>query len=210
MRYNGAAAVIDYIVRHRDNGGSLILAATDCITNLGWGEYYIAGKAHLGKSSIQFITSYSPRDVYWTRSNIETYKFTDNFIENREEGTPTRYITHPATPQVKYNWSNADYGEIYHDIGVNYNTEHWSCGLMIVNPFSVKGYTRDTENLSDIAPNICHTEMKEFHQVLMLIIRVNLDFGTKRGDAGKRIDNEDNDTGILKGWVAGRISLITA
>lgn len=572
VRYNGAAAVIDYIVRHRDNGGSLILAATDCITNLGWGEYYVAGKAHFGKSSIQFLTSYSPRDVYWTRSNIETYKFTDNCIENREEGTPTRYITHPVTPQVKYNWSNADksmlnislrgnmtftpyaqtdrdshlyqhtdsfkvhdhesdkvlspsvdvyyqhnlknkqsiyfditggysnskserlfsqtpigdtksetisvkslvrgnkyyiigeaiyekewdnivltagarhhyqwvrnyyggnvetvvrmntaetygfaevrhrldkftyvagigvmqtlidqegvrkstwiarpqltlsydfgkgwywkykgyvsgyqpslsqlsnvsqqidkyqirrgnpalrpvmyvanemelswqskyvtlnlwasysydhkpimedsfeelvngnpmvirtdnnqrgfhrlkvnpsvqvklldgnlvftvapfanyyvslgnnyehryfnpgvragvyglykgwrffadvttrsnelwgetikYGEIHHDIGVNYNTEHWSCGLMIVNPFSVKGYTRDTENLSAIAPNVCHTEMKEFHQVLMLNIRMNLDFGTKRGDAGKRIDNEDNDTGILKG-----------
>jgi hypothetical protein len=42
-----------------------------------------------------------------------------------------------------------------------------------------------------------HAEMKDFHQTLILNFHCNLDFGTRRSDAGKRINNEDTDNGIL-------------
>ena len=108
VRYNGAAAVVDYIVKHRDTGGSLMLAGTNGLTLPGIGNYYLAGKVHFNKSSLQAIASYSPYDIYWTRTNNETYQFSTGKIENNEVGEPTRYKTYPVNVSLNYNWTNGD------------------------------------------------------------------------------------------------------
>ncbi len=108
VRYNGAAAVIDYIVKHRDTGGSLMLAATTGVTMTGWGEYFLSGKAYFGKSSLSLNAVYSPRDVYWTRTNTETYNFGAETVENTEVGDPTRYKMNPANLGLTYNWTNGE------------------------------------------------------------------------------------------------------
>lgn len=108
VRYNGAAAVVDYIVKHRDTGGSLMLAGTNGLTLPGIGHYYLAGKVHFNKSSLQAIASYSPYDIYWTRTNNETYNFSTGKIENNEVGEPTRYKTYPVNVSLNYNWTNGD------------------------------------------------------------------------------------------------------
>jgi len=41
--------------------------------------------------------------------------------------------------------------------------------------------------------------MRDFRQMLILNFHCNLDFGTRRGEGGKRINNEDKDSGILSG-----------
>ncbi len=104
VRYNGAAAVVDYIVKHRDTGGSLMLAGTNGLT----GNYYLAGKVHFGKSSLQAVATYAPYDIYWTRTNNETYHFSTGKIENNEVGEPTRYKTYPVNVSLNYNWTNGD------------------------------------------------------------------------------------------------------
>ncbi len=108
VRYNGAAAVVDYIVKHRDTGGSLMLAGTNGLTLPGIGNYYLAGKVHFGKSSLQAVTTYAPNDIYWTRTNNETYHFSTGKIENNEIGEPTRYKTYPVNVSLNYNWTNGD------------------------------------------------------------------------------------------------------
>ena len=108
VRYNGAAAVVDYIVKHRDTGGSLMLAGTNGLTLPGIGNYYLAGKVHFGKSSIQAVATYAPYDIYWTRTNNETYHFTTGKVENNEVGEPTRYKTYPINVSLNYNWTNGD------------------------------------------------------------------------------------------------------
>ena len=135
VRYNGAAAVVDYIVKHRDTGGSLMLAGTNGLTLPGIGNYYLAGKVHFGKSSIQAVATYAPYDIYWTRTNNETYNFnmsgahvaslggsesgeqahtrlaqdfSTGKIENNEVGEPTRYKTYPVNVSLNYNWTNGD------------------------------------------------------------------------------------------------------
>ena len=50
-----------------------------------------------------------------------------------------------------------------------------------------------------MAPNTRSAVMEDFKQVLMLNISMNLDFGSKHVEAGKRINNEDTDNGILSG-----------
>jgi len=108
VRYNGAAAVVDYIVKHRDTGGSLMLAGTNGLTLPGIGNYYLAGKVHFGKSSLQAVATYAPYDIYWTRTNNETYQFSTGKIENNEVGEPTRYKTYPVNVSLNYNWTNGD------------------------------------------------------------------------------------------------------
>ncbi len=108
VRYNGAAAVVDYIVKHRDTGGSLMLAGTNGLTLPGIGNYYLAGKVHFGKSSIQAVATYAPYDIYWTRTNNETYHFSTGKIENNEVGEPTRYKTYPVNVSLNYNYTNGD------------------------------------------------------------------------------------------------------
>ncbi len=108
VRFNGAAAVINYIVRHRDTGGNLMLNASNGVTMLGWGEYHLSGKVNFGKSSFSLLTHYSPRDIYWTRTNAETYNFSTGTIENREVGEPTRFKGNPVNLGLTYNWTNGE------------------------------------------------------------------------------------------------------
>lgn len=108
VRYNGAAAVINYIVKHRDTGGNLMLNASNGVTMPGWGEYHLSGKVNFGKSSFSLLTHYSPRDIYWTRTNAETYNFTTGTIENREVGEPTRFKGNPVNLGLTYNWTNGE------------------------------------------------------------------------------------------------------
>ena len=108
VRYNGAAAVINYIVRHRDTGGNLMLNASNGVTMPGWGEYHLSGKVNFGKSSFSLMTHYSPRDIYWTRTNAETYNFSTGTIENREVGEPTRFKMNPMNIALTYNWTNGE------------------------------------------------------------------------------------------------------
>ena len=108
VRYNGAAAVINYIVKHRDTGGNLMLNASNGVTMSGWGEYHLSGKVNFGKSSFSLLTHYSPRDIYWTRTNAETYNFSTGTIENREVGEPTRFKGNPVNLGLSYNWTNGE------------------------------------------------------------------------------------------------------
>ena len=108
VRYNGAAAVINYIVKHRDTGGNLMLNASNGVTMPGWGEYHLSGKVNFGKSSFSLMTHYSPRDVYWTRTNAETYNLSMGTIENREVGEPTRFKMNPVNIGLTYNWTNGE------------------------------------------------------------------------------------------------------
>ena len=108
VRFNGAAAVINYIVKHRDTGGNLMLNASNGVTMPGWGEYHLSGKVNFGKSSFSLMTHYSPRDIYWTRTNAETYNFSTGTIENREVGEPTRFKMNPMNIALTYNWTNGE------------------------------------------------------------------------------------------------------
>ena len=103
---------------------------------------------------------------------------------------------------TRYNnlWGETlEYGEFYHHIGLGYNADKWGFRAMLMNPFSVKGYSIETKDLSALAPNTQHAEMRDFRQMLILNFHCNLDFGTQRRDSGKRINNEDKENGILSG-----------
>ena len=91
-------------------------------------------------------------------------------------------------------------GELTHDIGINYNSEHFGFGIMMVNPFSPHGSRTVTKDLSALAPTSNTAVMQNYRQVLMLNFNFNLDFGSRASTRGyQRINNEDTESGILSG-----------
>lgn len=89
-------------------------------------------------------------------------------------------------------------GEALHSIAIGYNHDKFSIQGMILNPFT-KRYGQDVENLSVLAPNKQLAYSTQLSQIVMLNLSFNLDFGKQNHSDGKRINNSDNDSGILSG-----------
>ena len=109
LRYGGAAAVIDYIVRRRESGGNVSADLTNTISPLGFGNYYLSGKYHRGKSSFSALMQWSRRDLEWNRENEETFYYPDKVITNRETvAAPNRIKYDYLNTSLNYNYTNSE------------------------------------------------------------------------------------------------------
>lgn len=90
LRYGGAAAVLDYIVRKREDGGNIAGDLTNGITHLGYGQYNLSAKFNWKKSAISAVASWQRRDLEWTRENYEDFIYPDYTVHNIELGEPTK------------------------------------------------------------------------------------------------------------------------
>ena len=109
LRYGGAAAVIDYIVRRRESGGNVSADLTNTISPLGFGNYNLSGKYHRGKSSFSALMQWSRRDLEWNRENEETFYYPDKVITNRETvAAPNRIKYDYLNTSLNYNYTNGE------------------------------------------------------------------------------------------------------
>ncbi len=106
LRYGGAAAVLDYIVRKKEDGGNIAGDFTNGITHLGYGEYSLSAKYNWKKSAISAIASWQRRDLEWTRENYEDFIYPDYTIQNKELGDPTKVKFDYMNVVLNYNWSD--------------------------------------------------------------------------------------------------------
>lgn len=107
MRYGGANAVLDYIVKRRDSGGSISSDLTNGVNHLGFGNYQLVGKYHQGKSSFTALMNWSRRDLEWNRENEETFHFPTKTVVNSEKvASPNRVKYDYITTSVNYNYTN--------------------------------------------------------------------------------------------------------
>ena len=90
LRYGGAAAVLDYIVSKKENGGNIAGDLTNGITHLGYGEYNLSAKYNWKKSAISAVASWQRRDLEWTRENYEDFVYPDYTVHNIELGEPIK------------------------------------------------------------------------------------------------------------------------
>ena len=90
LRYGGTAAVLDYIVRKREDGGNIAGDLTNGITHLGYGQYNLSAKYNWKKSAISAVASWQRRDLEWTRENYEDFIYPDYTVHNIELGEPTK------------------------------------------------------------------------------------------------------------------------
>ena len=109
LRYGGAAAVVDYIVRRRESGGNVSADLTNTISPLGFGNYYLSGKYHRGKSSFSALMQWSRRDLEWNRENEVTFYYPDKAITNRETvAAPNRIKYDYINTSLNYNYTNGE------------------------------------------------------------------------------------------------------
>ena len=90
LRYGGVAAVLDYIIRKKEDGGNVAGDFTNGITHLGYGQYNLSAKYNWKKSAISAVTSWQRRDLEWTRVNYEDFVYPDCTVHNIELGEPTK------------------------------------------------------------------------------------------------------------------------
>ena len=109
LRYGGAAAVIDYIVRRRESGGNVSADLTNGVSPLGFGNYQMSGKYHQGKSSFSALMQWYRRDLEWNRENEETFYYPDKVITNRETvAAPNRIKYDYIWTSLNYNYTNGE------------------------------------------------------------------------------------------------------
>ena len=109
LRYGGAAAVVDYIIRRRDSGGNVSADLTNGVSPLGFGNYQVSGKYHRGKSLFTTLVQWSRRDLEWNRENEEMFCFPDQTITNREVvASPNRIKYDYLTTSLNYNYTNGE------------------------------------------------------------------------------------------------------
>lgn len=106
LRYGGAAAVLDYIIRKREDGGNIAGDFTNGITHLGYGEYNLSAKYNWKKSAISAVASWQRRDLEWTRENYEEFIYPDYTIRNKELGDPTKVKFDYMNFALNYNKSD--------------------------------------------------------------------------------------------------------
>ena len=109
LRYGGAAAVIDYIVKRKESGGNVSADLTNGISPLGFGDYQLSGKYHQGKSTFTALMQWSRRDLEWNRENEETFYYPHQTITNREVvASPNRIKYDYITTSLNYNYTNGE------------------------------------------------------------------------------------------------------
>ena len=109
LRYGGAAAVIDYIVKRKESGGNLSADLTNGVSPLGFGNYHVSGKYHQGKSTFTALMQWSRRDLEWNRENEETFYYPHQVITNREVvASPNRIKYDYITTSLNYNYTNGE------------------------------------------------------------------------------------------------------
>ena len=89
-------------------------------------------------------------------------------------------------------------GEALHSIAIGYNHDKFSIQGMIMNPFT-KRYEQSVDNLSELAPNKQLAYSTQLSRIVMLNVSFNLGFGKQYNNSRKRINNSDNESGILSG-----------
>ena len=107
-RYGNAGAVLNYIVKRRESGGSISADLTNGVSDTGYGEHNLAAKYHFNKSELSTTVYWGQRDLKWTRENYESFHFPEAYQESREVGEPTKVKYDNLNFNLNYSYQDND------------------------------------------------------------------------------------------------------
>lgn len=178
----------NYVIRTSENQrGFHRLNLSSTITLLPWGEYLMIKLTPFVNRYISNGNNYIHTHTNWglRGSLMAVYR---NWALLAEMNTSEHIL-----------WGETlSKGEKLHQIKVAYNTERWSIGAGVMNPFTNR-YEQEVRNLSSIASNRQYAYSTNLSPIFMVNMSFNIDFGKKRQTQNKRINNQDTDSGILSG-----------
>lgn len=121
LRYGNVGAVLDYIVKRKDSGGTIAADLSNALSANGYGENNLSAKYNYRKSEFSAYAYWGRRDLKWTRENYETFRFPDNTLERREIGKPTPVKYDDLNFSLTYNLQDDDKQMLNVTLRNNYN-----------------------------------------------------------------------------------------
>jgi len=105
LRYEGAMAVMNFIVAKKTSGGNIAADFTQAVSIAGLGEYSVAGNMHKGPSSFGFNMYVAQRKMDFDRTRTERYILPDATIETEEESRKVPLHEYTIQPILSYNYN---------------------------------------------------------------------------------------------------------
>ena len=108
LRYNNAAAVINFVTKERMSGGSISADLSNGLGDIGYGENYVSSKYNHGKSEFSANGQWSKRNLKWISENKEIFNLPTNTIERNEKGNSTKVKYEDIDLSMNYNLQSPD------------------------------------------------------------------------------------------------------
>lgn len=176
LRYGEAQAVLDFIVKNPQSGGSLQTRALQSMKN-GFGDQTFNLKLNNGKS--QFEANYYGHmrlDLPMYRENVETYQFPDGSSLNRiESPIGGNHDTYGAYSYLSYNYVNQDKTNFYASLYYNRLTsdEMSFDGILTMSDNSRSILIHDMERSPGTTPGINLYLDQKLAEGQMLVLGIN-------------------------------------
>lgn len=139
-------------------------------------------------------------NYYRSHGNNYLHNHTNWYLTSNLNAT-YKNIVFNASGSTNYHWLTGEelyYGENYHWISAGYKRAQWSLMAGAFNLFSSQ-YKNDSKNLSKLTPKESYVSSKNISPIFLIQFTCNINFGRKFDSTQKRINREDNDSGVLGG-----------
>lgn len=109
LRYGEVDAVLDYIVRRPETGGSFGVDSRQSVNRM-WGEHNLQAKVNHKRSEWNASYHLGPRDFYgMSRDNLEHFELADGRTVDRiEEGVPSHMELYMHNAHLTYNYQEVE------------------------------------------------------------------------------------------------------
>ena len=212
-RYGNAGAVLNYIVKRRESGGSISADLTNGVSDTGYGEHNLAAKYHFNKSELSTTVYWGQRDLKWTRENYESFHFPEAYQENREVGEPTK---------VKYDNLNFNLNYSYQDhdkqlLNIALRNQYSDTPSSMSDRISTLYEGDASYSISDLSaskvliPSLdiyYQRNLKNKQTIYADVVASYLDSKNKRTFIQKALNNDNNDTDIYSETKGEKYSVI--
>ena len=212
-RYGNAGAILNYIVKRRESGGSVSSDLTNGVSDPGYGEHNLSAKYHFNKSELSTTVYWSRRNLKWTRENYESFRFPEELLENKEIGIPTKIKYDNLSFNLNYSYQDNDKQLLNIAFRNQYNDmpNSMSDRISTLHERDNSYFISDRSSSKVLIPSLdiyYQRNLKNKQTIYADIVTSYLDSKNERTFIQKPLENGDTDTGIYSQTKGEKYSII--
>ncbi len=137
---------------------------------------------------------------YISEGSDYRHTYTNKYMRMSIDGNYKSWVANFSmyTPWDYFYGESLESGERIHSISFGYNKQNYSVILGAFNPFGGT-YRRNDQNWSALAPSQSKIYTPNLTQLIFVKASFNVNFGRQFKGGDKRLNNSDNDSGIMSG-----------
>lgn len=213
VRYGNAGAVLNYIVKRRESGGSVSADLTNGVSDPGYGEHNLSAKYHFNKSEFSTTVYWGRRDLKWTRENYESFRFPEELLKNKEIGEPTKIKYDNLNFNLNYSYQDNDKQLLNVTFRNQYNDTPNSLSdrISTLHEQGNSYFISDKSSSKVLIPSLdiyYQRNLKNKQTIYADIVASYLHSKNERTFMQKPLENEDADTDIYSQTKGEKYSII--